>query len=152
MNLIKRFFEKVKNVFKEGLTPKQLALSLMVSIVISLFPIYGVTVLFLTFLALRLKLNLPIMVVVSYVADPLKLLLIIPFIKTGGVMFGVEHKLLDLISIKESFKENTILETVGWLSFELLCGFAGWLVIVVPLSVPLYFLLNFILKLVMKKK
>jgi len=122
MNLIKRFFEKVKNVFKEGLTPKQLALSLMVSIVISLFPIYGVTVLFLTFLALRLKLNLPIMVVVSYVADPLKLLLIIPFIKTGGVMFGVEHKLLDLISIKESFKENTILETVGWLSFELLCG------------------------------
>ena len=152
MNFIKRFFEKVKNVFKEGLTPKQLALSLVVSIVISLFPIYGVTVLFLTFLALRLKLNLPIMVIVSYVADPLKLLLIIPFIKTGGVMFGVEHKLLDLISIKESFKENTILETVGWLSFELLCGFAGWLVIVVPLSVPLYFLLNFILKLVMKKK
>lgn len=152
MSFIKKTKEKLINVFKQGLTPKQLALSLTVSIVVSLFPIFGITTVILTLLALKLKLNLPIMIIISYAIEPLKALLIIPFIKIGGSIFGTEHKLLDLMSIKESFKENSILETVGTLSFELLCGFAGWFSTVLPLSIPLYFLLKFILTLVMKKK
>ena len=152
MNFIKKTYEKLINVFKQGLTPKQLALSLTVSIVVSMFPIFGVTTILLTAIALRLKLNLPIMIIVSYAIEPLKVLLIIPLIKIGGSIFGVKHELLDLISIKESFQENSIIETIGTLSFELLCGFAGWVILVLPLSVPVYFLLKFILTLVIKKK
>jgi len=152
MNFIKKTYEKLINVFKQGLTPKQLALSLTVSIVVSMFPIFGITTIILTALALKLKLNLPIMIIVSYAIEPLKVLLIIPLIKLGGSIFGVKHELLDLISIKESFQENSIIETIGTLSFELLCGFAGWVILVLPLSIPVYFLLKFIFTLVMKKK
>ena len=152
MNFIKKKYEKLINVFKQGLTPKQLALSLTVSIVVSMFPIFGITTIILTALDLKLKLNLPIMIIVSYAIEPLKVLLIIPLIKLGGSIFGVKHELLDLISIKESFQENSIIETIGTLSFELLCGFAGWVILVLPLSIPVYFLLKFIFTLVMKKK
>jgi len=152
MNFLKNIYKKIVNVFKQGLTPKQLALSLTVCIVVTLFPIYGITTIILTVLALRLKLNLPIMIVVSYVIEPLKLLLVIPFIKLGGAIFKVEHKLLDLMSIKNSLKETSLLETVGSLSFELICGFAGWLILVVPLSIPFYLLLKFILNLAMRNK
>ena len=152
MNFIKKGYEKLVNVFKQGLTPKQLALSLIVSTVISLFPIFGITTIILTVLALRLKLNLPIMIIVSYVVEPLKVLLIIPLIKLGGNIFGKEHTLLDLASIKLSLQENTTLETIGSLSYELICGFAGWFITVIPLSIPAYFLVKFILGLFMKKK
>ncbi len=152
MNFLKKTYEKLVNVFKQGLTPKQLALSISVSIVISLFPIFGITTVILTLIALRFKLNLPIMIILSYVVEPVKLLLLIPFIKTGGYIFGAKHSLLDLASIKESFKENSILETLGSLSFELICGLTGWALMVIPLSIPFYFLLKFILTLVMTKK
>ena len=152
MNFIKKTYEKLINVFKQGLTPKQLALSLIVSTVISLFPIFGITTVVLTVLALRLKLNLPIMIIISYAIEPLKVLLLIPLIKIGGSIFGVNHDLLDLASIKQSFQDNSILETIGSLSFELLCGFAGWAVTVLPLSIPAYFLVKFILSIFMKKK
>jgi len=152
MNFFKKTYDKLINVFKQGLTPKQLALSLIVSIVISLFPIFGITTIVLTIVALKFKLNLPIMIILSYVIEPIKVLLLIPFIKVGGSIFGVTHKLLDLVSIKESFIKNSILETISSLSFELVCGFTGWILIVIPLSIPLYFLIKFILTLVMKNK
>jgi len=151
MNFIKKTYQKLINVFKQGLTPKQLALSLTVSIVVSMFPIFGITTILLTLLALKLKLNLPIMIIVSYSIEPLKLLLVIPLIKIGGAIFGVKHELLDLISIKKSFQENSLIETIGSLSFELVCGFAGWAVTVLPAAIPAYFLIKFIITLFTKK-
>jgi len=152
MNFLKKTYEKLINVFKQGLTPKQLALTITVSIVVSLFPIFGITTVALTVIALRFKLNLPIMIILSYVIEPIKVLLLIPFIKMGGAIFGAEHTLLDLASIKDSFKNNSLLETLGSLSFEVICGFAGWSIMVLPLSIPFYFLLKLILTKVIPQK
>ena len=141
MKFLKATWLKVKGLLKQGLTPKQLALSIVISILVSIFPIFGISTIILTALAVPLKLNLPIMIAVSYVAEFLKALLILPFITIGGALFGADHSLLTYEAIKASY-EISFWETVKGLSYELLCGFVGWALLAIPAGIVLYFVLK----------
>ena len=144
MNFLKKTWSKLIVLFKQGLSPKQLALSLVISMLVSIFPMYGISTIILTFIALPLKLNLPIMIVVSYIAEPIKIVLLIPFINVGAWFFGVEHSLLTFEAIKLSYNESFI-KTLKALSYELLCGFIGWALIAIPLGILSYFILKGVL-------
>ncbi|MDB2462821.1 DUF2062 domain-containing protein [Algibacter sp.] len=141
MNFLNRIWQKIKALLKQGLTPKQLALSLVISTLVSIFPIYGISTIILTCIALPLRLNLPIMIAFSYVAETLKLLVLIPFINLGGYIFGTEHTLLTFEAIKTSYQSN-FWQTAQDLSYELLCGAVGWTLTAIPLGIILYFLLK----------
>jgi len=141
MEYLKKMWQKLISLFKQGLTPHQLALSITISILISVFPIYGLATVIITAIALPLKLNLPIMIAVSYIAEPLKILLLLPFINIGGSLFGAEHSLLTFEAIKASY-ELSFLDTLKALSFELLCGSVGWAIIMIPVSILLYYILK----------
>ncbi|SHK39492.1 DUF2062 domain-containing protein [Maribacter aquivivus] len=145
MNFIKKTWNKFKELFKQGLTPKQLSLSITVAIVVSLFPIFGISTIVLTALAVRYKLNLPIMIALSYVVEPIKALLFIPFINIGETLFGTAHTLLTFEAIKASYDLN-FWNTLSSLSYELLCGFVGWGLTILPASIFFYFLLKEMLK------
>jgi len=136
-----QIWEKLKAVFKQGLTPKQLAMSIVIAILVSLFPVFGITTIVLTSIALPLKLNLPIMIILSYALEPLKYFVVIPFINIGARVFGANHTLLSFEAIKASYKIS-FFDTVKALSYELLCGFAGWTITAIPLGVLGYFLLK----------
>ena len=139
-----KIWEKFKALLKQGLTPKQLALSLVVSTLVSIFPIFGISTIALTCIALPLRLNLPIMIGFSYIVGPLKFLVLIPFIGLGASVFGTEHTLLTFDAIKTSYNLS-FWNTARDLSYELLCGTVGWAITAVPLGVLLYFLLKTIL-------
>lgn len=141
MKFLQKVWLKIKNLLKEGLTPKQLALSIVISILVSVFPVFGISTIVLTAAAVPLKLNLPITIAISYVAEPLKLILILPFINIGGYIFGAEHSLLTYESIKASYNES-FWNTLKELSYELLCGFVGWALLAIPAGIILYFLLK----------
>lgn len=143
MKFLKKAWLKIKALLKEGLTPKQLALSIVISILVSVFPVFGISTIVLTALAVPLKLNLPIMIAVSYVAEFLKALLILPFIKVGGLIFGADHSLLTYDAIKASYDESFWI-TLKDLSYELVCGFVGWALLAVPVAIALYFVLKLI--------
>ena len=145
MDFLKKIWVRFKKLFKQGLTPKQLSLSITVSTVVSLFPIFGISTIVLAALAVRYKLNLPIMIALSYVVEPIKAILFIPFINIGETLFGTEHTLLTFEAIKASYNAS-FWDTVVSLSYELLCGFAGWALTTVPLSILFYFLLKEMLK------
>lgn len=134
---------KFKDLFKQGLTPKQLALSIVVSFLISVFPIFGISTIVLTCIAIPFKLNLPIMIGVSYLVEPLKVLFIIPFINLGATVLGKEHSLLTFKAIKTSFN-NSFWHTLKELSFELLCGTIGWLLLAIPMGLLIYLVLKMI--------
>lgn len=150
MSFLKKSWEKFKALFKQGLTPKQLALSITVAIVVSLFPIFGISTIVLAALAVRFKLNLPIMIALSYIVEPIKAILFVPFINIGETLFGTEHTLLTFQAIKASY-DLSFWTTVKSLSYELLCGFAGWTLTVLPTSILLYFLLKEMLKFFVKE-
>lgn len=149
MSFLKKYWEKFKELFKQGITPKQLALSITVASVVSLFPIFGISTIVLAALAVRFKLNLPIMIALSYIVEPIKAILFVPFINIGETLFGTAHTLLTFEAIKASYDLNFWV-TLKSLSYELICGFAGWTLTVLPASILLYFLLKEILKLFVK--
>ncbi|WP_179338734.1 DUF2062 domain-containing protein [Winogradskyella ludwigii] len=139
-----KIWNKFKALLKQGLTPKQLALSLVVSALVSVFPIYGISTIALTCIALPFRLNLPIMIAFSYIIEPLKLLVLIPFINIGASVFGTEHTLLSFDAIKTSYN-TSFWSTARQLSYELLCGSVGWILTAIPLGIVLYFILKGIL-------
>lgn len=141
MSYLKKIWSKFKALLKQGLTPKQLAISLVVSALVSIFPIFGVSTIALTCIALPFRLNLPIMIGFSYIVGPLKFLLLIPFINIGGAIFGSEHTLLTFEAIEASYN-TSFFDTAKELSYELLCGFVGWLLISIPSGITLYFTLK----------
>jgi uncharacterized protein (DUF2062 family) len=142
---------KIIALFKQGLTPIELAQSIIVSGLISTIPILGVSTFLLTALSLKRKLNLPIMIAQSYLLWPIQVIMIIPFINIGEFIFSVPKTNHSAQEISASF-QNSFFATLSHLSFELLCGFGGWLLTAVPFSVGVYLLIVYILKTIDKVK
>ena len=142
---------KIIALFKQGLTPVELTQSIIVSGLISTIPILGVSTFLLTALSLKRKLNLPIMIAQSYIMWPIQVVMIIPFINIGEFIFSVPKTNHSAAEIILSF-QNSFFATLSHLSFELLCGFGGWLLTAVPFSAGLYLISIFILKLFLKAK
>nr|WP_315198093.1 DUF2062 domain-containing protein [uncultured Flavobacterium sp.] len=136
---------KITALFKQGLSPIQLSRSVIVSGALSIIPILGVTTFILTALTLKKKLNLPIMIAISYLMWPIQVLLIIPFIRVGEFIFSVPSTHHTAGEIINSF-QNNFFQTLSYLSFELLCGLGGWLLTVVPISIGTYLVLILFLK------
>ncbi|WP_432410869.1 DUF2062 domain-containing protein [Rasiella sp. SM2506] len=139
-----KIWEKFKALLKQGLTPKQLAISIVVSTLVTIFPMFGISTIVLTAIALPLRLNLPIMIAISYIVSPVQYLVLIPFINLGASVFNTEHSLLTFEAIKASYDSDFWI-TAKALSFELLCGTVGWALTAIPLGVVLYFLLKEVL-------
>ncbi len=148
---LKICWNKLIALFKQGLSPKELALSIVVALLVSVLPIVGVDMLILSFVALPLRLNLPIMITLNYAATPLKFFTLVPFIKFGAIVFGTQHNLLSYQAIKDSF-EKGFFYTIGSLSYEVICGLAGWLVFAVPIAFISFFLLKGLIGLFVKAK
>lgn len=132
--------QKLKGLLKQGLTPKELALSISIAVLIGVFPIYGTTTFILAFLALRLRLNLPIMIGVSYVLTPAQILLIIPFARVGEFLFGFETLGMDMESLQNAYADG-ILEVFSQYSGRLVLAVGGWMIVTIPIAVLLYVIL-----------
>jgi uncharacterized protein (DUF2062 family) len=136
MNL-KSLIAKISVLFKQGLTPKDLIKSIIVSGLISTIPILGVSTFMITTVSLKTKLNLPVMIALSYLMWPVQILLIIPFIRIGQFIFSVPKSHHSVEEIISSF-QTSFFGTLSHLSFELLCGLGGWLLTAVPFAVLIY--------------
>jgi uncharacterized protein (DUF2062 family) len=67
----------------QGNSPRRLALTLALGFAVGLFPVVGIPTLLCAGLALALRLNLPAIQMANYVAMPLQLVLIVPFVRLG---------------------------------------------------------------------
>lgn len=139
-------FNKIKAPFQQGLGVKELFKAVVVGLLISVFPVFGTTTIIITCLALYLRLNLPVMITVSYLAAPLQVLFFMPFISIGEYFFNVEHSLLTFESIKTAFSQS-FLKALKDLSLEVICGVTGWAITAVPIALLLITSFNLILKL-----
>jgi hypothetical protein len=89
--MVRKSLEKLKqwaaNWLRQGLSPRRLALTLSLGFAIGCIPVVGIPTLVCAGLALALRLNLPAIQAANYVAMPLQLLLVVPFVKLGGWLF-----------------------------------------------------------------
>ena len=135
-----RFTKRVIALFNQGLTPRELSLSIALGILIGVIPLFGIATPLITGLSIWLRLNLPLAVFMTYAVSPIHLLLFIPFIRIGEWLYGVQHSLLTFTAIKEAFVADYI-TAIQDLIFHLCCGVTGWIVVGFPVAMGLFYLL-----------
>ncbi len=129
--------DKIKLFLRQGVTPEKLALSLSFGITVGIIPLYGLTSLLITLVALGFRLNFAITHAVHYVVHPLQIALIIPFLKLGKIFYG--ESLFPYSIKKIIYMLNTDLwGTLNDFWTAYLSAFFIWLIISVPLFLLLY--------------
>ncbi len=86
--LRRRVVEPVKQQLWQGVTPRKLALSLALGVVISVMPVLGITAVIALGLSFLLRLNHVAVVAANYAAYPGQILLFIPFFQAGAWLTG----------------------------------------------------------------
>jgi uncharacterized protein (DUF2062 family) len=130
----------VLNLLKQGITPKRLALSMASGAVIGMFPIIGSTTLICTVIALVLRLNLPAIQLANYLVYPLQIILVIPFISFGAVLFQVEMPPLSVQELILLFDQDFWGTIVAFFD-AILCAVAAWVLFCIPVFPALYLVL-----------
>lgn len=123
---------------RQGMTPRKLALTCAFGVVIGIFPIFGTTTLLCLGVAILFRLNIPIIQLVNYLIAPLQLILILPFIKIGTFLFGLDPFPFTADQLLSMFRNDfwLVLKEAG---IALAIGVGVWTM----LSIPLFFLLFF---------
>ena len=140
-----KVIQPVLAFLKQGITPSKLAMSLALGFVIGLFPVVGVTTLIGLIVAFALRLNMAALQLVNYLVYPLQLILVIPMIKLGSWMVGVNPIPYSLTEMLEII-ERSFMEAIELLGFAHLLGIVSWSIFIVPLGVILYVILFTVLK------
>ena len=121
-----------------GVAPERLALCIGLGIALGLVPALGTTTLLCTLAAFLFRLNLPAIQLVNYFVYPLQLALLIPFIRAGEWLFGVESLDLSLEIIQRMMKTD-LWETVIRLWSATMRAVMVWL-LTAPVVVALVYL------------
>jgi len=92
----RRVLGPILELLRQGVTPEKLALSLAFGLGLGIIPILGVSTILCTAAAVAWRLNLPAIQLVNYLASPVQLLLIIPFVRLGEHLLRVAPQPLSL--------------------------------------------------------
>jgi hypothetical protein len=145
-----RFFKKLKGFLQQGATPKALAKSTTIGLLLGVFPMLGVTTLMMGAISVRWKLNLPLMLAVSYLIYPLQLVLLIPFVRVGEWLTGIAPANFSLDAMADAFAANFTAALVD-LGTSNLVAVLGWSLLSLPVAALLYLVLVPIFRLALAK-
>ena len=122
---------------RQGVTPEKLAWSLALGLGLGCFPALGVTT-GLCFLAgVIFRLNQPALQLVNYLAYPLQLLLLIPFMQAGQRLFGLPPLPLTLPQLQAELASLGASAVIGRYAVASLRGVAVWALLAPPLMFAL---------------
>ena len=138
----RRVVAPVLGLLRQGLSPEQLALTVAVGVGVGLVPMLGAITTVATLVALRLRLNVAAMQLVSHMMTPFQLLLIVPMLRQGARLLGnAQEKELTLTQIRLLFAHDWR-AALHLLWRAELGALVLWLVGGTPLVVVLYFVLK----------
>lgn len=143
--------QKLRAFLKQGTSPQQLAASVSLGVFLGIFPMLGVTTWVSTAIALRWKLNLPLMLTLLYLAWPIQVALIIPFLRLGEWVCEVPAFPLSPGKLQAAF-ETDFFSAVKKFWDANLYAITGWAMVAVPLGLLSYFLLAQIFQRAMRRK
>jgi uncharacterized protein (DUF2062 family) len=126
--LRRRLITPLLALLADGVTPRKLALSLALGIVIGLVPILGISTALCALVALVLRLNMPAIQLVNYLLTPLQLLLIIPLLRLGEWLAQAPRFPVTLESGLASLSGG-VFDAVRTLATAIAHAALGWIVI-----------------------
>ena len=117
----------IQRELTSGLSVRGGSMALATAFTFGIFPIIGFSTPLNTLAAAWLRLNQPIIQVVNWVMGPLKLLLIIPFLRLGEWLFAAEPFTLSLAEFSRIFF-NDWWGTTQEFAWTFVHAISGWLV------------------------
>ena len=120
-----RLIKVIRAQLVQGISQSDCAQAIALAITIGLFPILGFSTLIITAIAYFRRLNQPIAQVFNWICGPIKLALIIPFIRVGEFLFSADPFVLNLGDISRQFYENCW-ATLSEFAWSFLHAIAGW--------------------------
>ena len=126
---------------RQGMSPRRLAFTIAVGFAVGCIPVVGIPTVLCAALAMALRLNLPAIQAANYAAMPLQLMLIVPFVRLGGWLFGRPR-----VANSTSVLHLSMLgagEKLGWMAGQALFA---WLLIALPAIVLITLVLNLMLR------
>jgi uncharacterized protein (DUF2062 family) len=139
--LDKYLFAPLRLLLTQGLSPRMLAISLAVGMVVGIFPVLGTTTVLCTIAAAALRLNLVAVQTVHFLMTPVQLLLIIPFVRVGEWILGRTPQPLS-ISEGLSLIAAGPLNAISVLWDAILHAMLGWVLLGPAVLVALYLILT----------
>jgi uncharacterized protein (DUF2062 family) len=124
----RKIIEPLKGFLEQGLTSKELALSIAFGVTLGTIPVLGVTTVLCALAAILLKLNLPVIQFANYLVYPLQILLLAPFYYVGELFFNVKQR-IDIDVLRSMLTENTYKETITMLFDSTIYAVFAWLLI-----------------------
>jgi uncharacterized protein (DUF2062 family) len=129
-----KYVQPIKKLLMLGTSPKKIAIAIAGALVIGLFPVLGSTTLLCTVFALTFRLNLPLVQLINYSVYPLQIILILPLMKLGTMVFGFEKLKYGFNEIVSMISHDTLhaiavlwnvtMQAIGvWLLFAPLLAF-----------------------------
>lgn len=140
-----KYVVPIKKLLMQGTSPKMIAIGVSGALVIGLFPVLGSTTLLCTLFALTFRLNLPLVQLVNFSVYPLQLILIIPLMKLGTMVFGFEKLKYGFNDIVNMISHDT-LHAVAVLWNVTMQAIGVWLLIAPIFAFLIYLILHPILK------
>lgn len=135
------FGRSVAMWLQQGMSPRRLALTIAVGFAVGCIPVIGIPTVLCAALAMVLRLNLPAIQAANYAAMPLQLMLIVPFVRLGGWLFGNHY-----VASSTPILHLGVLgagEKLGWMAGQALFA---WLVVAVPAVALITLVLNLMLR------
>ena len=116
------------------LSPHSLALTIVLGLVLGVFPVYGGPTLLCLIIAAVVRPHIPLLQAINLVTSPLQLALLVPFHRVGLFLLP----------------EHEAVIPKGWYAVAAIGGFtvrtvAGWFLVCVPFGICLYLGLAFLL-------
>lgn len=111
-----------------GTSPQKLAVTCALGITFGLFPVWGTTTIVCFGVAAAFRLNVVVLQLVNYAISPIQILLMLPFIKGGSMLFGLDpfpYSTEEFVLLLKSDFWRIIKETATALG----AGVALWLLI-----------------------
>jgi uncharacterized protein (DUF2062 family) len=135
---LNKTWQVLMQALQQGTSPRKLALTCALGMVIGIFPVYGSTTLLCFAFALLFRLNVVVIQAVNYLLTPVQLILLIPFMQGGIWLFGWPPIVLELDVLIARFQSDFwgLLAEIGNLVGG---GIVLWLLIALPLLLALFF-------------
>lgn len=102
----RRVVVPVLELIRQGVTPEKLALSLAIGMVLGCAPILGVTTILAFGICYLTELNPVAMQLTNYLVYPLQIILLVPFIRAGEMLFHARHLRVTQVQIEQMFHSN----------------------------------------------
>jgi uncharacterized protein (DUF2062 family) len=150
-SFVKRFGTMVMGFLKQGTSPKKLALTISIGIIMGIIPLVGVNAAICAVIALIFGLNLPLIQIVNLMFFPIQIVLIVPFFKLSTLFFKTSVVPVSWSGFVTSFKTDWLV-ALKQVAIADAMAITAWLVLAVPLFVFLYVVIHRILLAVKARK